>query len=107
VRRYVALMDREKLGLAICVEANVSLLRHKEGLGGGLRAAGGRQPRDHGMRQHHRRGRLRDQGRGARHEAYDHFLQERLFKLKGVASIRSNVVLREVKHDTALPPLPG
>jgi DNA-binding Lrp family transcriptional regulator len=40
-------------------------------------------------------------------KAYDRFLQERLFKLKGVASIRTNVVLREVKYETALPLPPG
>jgi len=40
-------------------------------------------------------------------KAYDRFLQERLFKLKGVSSIRTNVVLREVKYETALPLPPG
>ncbi|MFO1338786.1 MAG: Lrp/AsnC ligand binding domain-containing protein [Burkholderiaceae bacterium] len=40
-------------------------------------------------------------------KAYDRFLQERLFRLKGVASIRTNVVLREVKYETALPLPPG
>jgi hypothetical protein len=33
-------------------------------------------------------------------------LQERLFRQPGVASIKSSVVLREVKYDTALP-VPG
>jgi DNA-binding Lrp family transcriptional regulator len=36
-------------------------------------------------------------------KAYDRFLSERVFKLAGVAGIRSNVVLREVKYETALP----
>mgnify|MGYP006277659959 CR=1 FL=1 len=36
-------------------------------------------------------------------KAYDRFLQERLFRQPGVASIKSSVVLREVKYDTALP----
>ena len=31
IRRHVALVDREKLGLNICVLANVSLVRHSEG----------------------------------------------------------------------------
>ena len=30
-------------------------------------------------------------------------LQQRIFKLPGVSSVRSNVVLREVKYETALP----
>ena len=36
-------------------------------------------------------------------KAYDQFLQQHIFKLPGVASVRSNVVLREVKYETALP----
>ena len=31
IRGQVALVDREKLGLSICVLANVSLVRHSEG----------------------------------------------------------------------------
>jgi DNA-binding Lrp family transcriptional regulator len=36
-------------------------------------------------------------------KAYDAFLQRVMFKIKGVANIRSMVVLREVKYETALP----
>jgi len=36
-------------------------------------------------------------------KAYDQFLQQHIFKLPGVSSVRSNVVLREVKYETALP----
>ena len=36
-------------------------------------------------------------------KAYDQFLQSQIFKLPGVASVRSSVVLREVKYETALP----
>jgi DNA-binding Lrp family transcriptional regulator len=36
-------------------------------------------------------------------KAYDRFLQERLLRQPGVASVRSSVVLREVKYETALP----
>src|SRR6478736_5133860 len=31
IRGYVALLDREKLGLSICVLAHVTLVRHSEG----------------------------------------------------------------------------
>ena len=34
-------------------------------------------------------------------KAYDAFLQSQIFKVPGVASVRSNVVLREVKYETA------
>jgi DNA-binding Lrp family transcriptional regulator len=36
-------------------------------------------------------------------KAYDRFLHEVVFRIPGVASIRTNVVLREVKYETALP----
>jgi len=36
-------------------------------------------------------------------KAYDQFLQSKVFKVPGVASVRSNVVLREVKYETAYP----
>jgi Lrp/AsnC family leucine-responsive transcriptional regulator len=36
-------------------------------------------------------------------KADDRFLHEVLFRIPGVASIRTNVVLREVKYETALP----
>jgi DNA-binding Lrp family transcriptional regulator len=36
-------------------------------------------------------------------KAYDRFLQENLFRMPGVASVKSSVVLREVKYETALP----
>ncbi len=36
-------------------------------------------------------------------KAYDRFLHEVVFRIPGVSSIRTNVVLREVKYETALP----
>ena len=36
-------------------------------------------------------------------KAYDRFLQDKVFKTPGVANVRSSVVLREVKYETALP----
>jgi DNA-binding Lrp family transcriptional regulator len=36
-------------------------------------------------------------------KAYDSFLQEHLFRAAGVAHVKSSVVLREVKQETALP----
>ena len=103
IRRHVALVDREKLGLSICVLANVSLVRHSEGA----------------VEQFER---LVTASREiiechattgeadyvikivvADMKAYDQFLQQQIFKVPGVASVRSNVVLREVKYETALP----
>ena len=36
-------------------------------------------------------------------EAYNKFLDEFIFKLPGVSQVRSNIVLKEIKADTALP----
>ncbi|MDN3921233.1 Lrp/AsnC family transcriptional regulator [Roseateles violae] len=103
IRRHVALVDREKLGLNICVLANVSLVRHSEGA----------------VEQFERLVQVSREiiecqaitGEAdyvikvvvADMKAYDQFLQQQIFKVPGVASVRSNVVLREVKYETALP----
>jgi len=36
-------------------------------------------------------------------KAYDTFLNQVLFTLPGVANVRTSVVLREIKYETALP----
>ena len=36
-------------------------------------------------------------------DAYNEFLDDFIFKLPGVAQVRSNIVLKEIKADTALP----
>jgi DNA-binding Lrp family transcriptional regulator len=103
IRRWVALLDREKLGLHACVLANVSLERHVEGVVEGFE----RQVRAcpeivecHGITgeaDYLIKVVVPDM------KAYDRFLHEVVFRIPGVASIRTNVVLREVKYETALP----
>ena len=103
IRRHVALVDREKLGLDICVLAYVSLVRHSEGAVEQFERLV--QATREIIECHAITGDadyvikvvVPDM------KAYDRFLSERVFKLAGVASIRSNVVLREVKYETALP----
>jgi len=36
-------------------------------------------------------------------DAYNEFLDSFIFKLPGVSQVRSNIVLKEIKADTALP----
>jgi len=36
-------------------------------------------------------------------DAYNRFLDGFIFKLRGVSQVRSNIVLKEIKSDTALP----
>src|SRR5574343_1214298 len=103
IRCHVALVDSEKLGLNICVLANVSLVRHSEGAVEQferLVLASREIIECHGIT-----------GEAdyvikvvvPEMKAYDQFLQSQIFKVPGVASVRSNVVLREVKYETALP----
>ena len=103
IRRYCALVDRERLGLATCVLANVQLVRHSEGAVEEFE----RLARDcpeiiecygiTGEADYVIKVVVPDV------KAYDRFLHEKVFVLPGVASVRSNVVLREVKYETALP----
>jgi Lrp/AsnC family leucine-responsive transcriptional regulator len=103
LRRHVALMDREKLGLSICVLAHVSLVRQNEGAVDEFERFALAAPevmecaRITGEADYVVKIVVSDM------KAYDRFLNDQVFKLAGVASIRSNVVLREVKYETALP----
>ena len=103
IRGQVVLVDREKVGLSILVLAQVSLVRHSEGAVEQFeRLAGTRREiiechaitgdADYVIKVV-----------AADMKAYDLFLQQHIFKLPGVSSVRSNVVLREVKYETALP----
>ena len=105
IRGQVVLVDREKIGLSILVLANVSLVRHSEGAVENFERLVGASREIiecHGIT-----------GEAdyvikvvvADMKAYDQFLQQQIFKVPGVASVRSNVVLREVKYETALPVL--
>ena len=103
IRRFVALLDREKLGLHACVLANVSLERHVEGVVDGFERRVRACPEIvecHGITgeaDYLIKVVVPDM------KAYDRFLHEVMFRIPGVASIRTNVVLREVKYETALP----
>jgi Lrp/AsnC family leucine-responsive transcriptional regulator len=103
IRGYVALLDREKLGLSICVLAHVTLVRHSEGVVEQFEALARASPEI--MECHSTTGEgdylvkvvVPDM------KAYDRFLQDKVFKTPGVANVRSSVVLREIKYETALP----
>jgi DNA-binding Lrp family transcriptional regulator len=103
IRGQVVLVDREKIGLSICVLANVSLVRHSEGAVEQFERLVG--TRREIIECHAITGEADYVIKvvAADMKAYDLFLQQHIFKLPGVSSVRSNVVLREVKYDTALP----
>ena len=103
IRRQVVLLDREKIGLSICVLANVSLVRHSEGAVEQFERLVATQREI--IECHAITGEADYVIKvvAADMKAYDLFLQQNIFKLPGVSSVRSNVVLREVKYETALP----
>jgi Lrp/AsnC family transcriptional regulator, leucine-responsive regulatory protein len=103
VRSYTVLLDRDKLGLGFCALATISLTRHAEGSVDTFEAAmknaaevvecyGTTGDGDYVIKV-----------LVADAKAYDAFLHEKIFKLGVVSSIRSNIALREVKYQTALP----
>jgi DNA-binding Lrp family transcriptional regulator len=103
IRRHVALVDRERLGLNICVLANVSLLRHSEGAVEAFEAMVRASPEIIECQAITGEADYVVKVVAPDMKAYDQFLQSKVFKVAGVASVRSNVVLREVKYETALP----
>jgi DNA-binding Lrp family transcriptional regulator len=101
--RDVVLMDREKLGLNVCVWAYVTLVRHEgqavedferlvDACPEIMECASITGEADYVIKVV-----------ATDMKAYDRFLQGKLFKLKCIAGVRSNVVLKEVKYETALP----
>lgn len=103
IRGQVALVDREKVGLSILVLAHVSLVRHSEGAVDQFEQL--TATRREIIECHAITGEADYVIKvvAADMKAYDLILQQHIFRLPGVASVRSNVVLREVKYETALP----
>jgi DNA-binding Lrp family transcriptional regulator len=103
IRRYAALVDREKVGLQTCVLAHVTLARNAEGVVDQFEAAMQACPEvvecygTTGDVDYVIKVMVPDI------KAYDAFLHGTIFKIPGVANIRSSMVLREVKYETALP----
>ncbi len=103
IRRQVVLVDREQLGLSICVLANVSLVRHSEGAVEAFEAMVAASPEIVECQAITGEADYVIKVVAPDMKAYDQFLQTKIFKVAGVHSVRSNVVLREVKYETALP----
>jgi DNA-binding Lrp family transcriptional regulator/uncharacterized membrane protein len=68
IRGYTALVDREKVGLTLCVLAEVNLTRHNEDDVRRFEQAVADCAADRQLLRDHRPGRLRDQGAGAGHQ---------------------------------------
>ena len=103
IRGYTALVDREKVGLALCVLAEVNLTRHNEDDVRRFEQAIAAEPSivscyaTTGQADYLIKVLVPDIKR------YESFLHETLFRMPGVTHVRSSVVLKEVKSETRLP----
>ncbi|MBX3680289.1 Lrp/AsnC family transcriptional regulator [Cognatazoarcus halotolerans] len=103
IRRYTVLLDREALGLKECLLAHVTLQRHAGQTVEEFERAVLAHPEviecysTTGDADYILKVVVPDM------KAYDAFLQKRIFGIPGVASVRTAVVLREIKYDTVLP----
>jgi DNA-binding Lrp family transcriptional regulator len=103
IERYAALLNARKSGFGLASIVHVSLARHEQA------------NVDHFIREVLRHPEVLEcfatSGEADFHlrvvvediDAYNEFLDEFIFKLPGVSQVRSNIVLKEIKADTALP----
>lgn len=103
IDRYAVLVNPRKAGFALSSMTLVSLGRHEQ------------KNVDHFVREVERHPEVLEcfatSGEADFHlrvvvediEAYNRFLDDFIFKLPGVSQVRSNIVLKEIKADTALP----
>lgn len=103
IRRYTALVDREKVGLSLCVLAELNLTRHSEQDVRDFERAVAGCPQivscyaTTGQADYVIKVLVPD----IKH--YEAFLHETAFRLPGVTHVRSSVVLKEVKAETTVP----
>jgi Lrp/AsnC family leucine-responsive transcriptional regulator len=103
IRGYTALVDREQVGLSLCVLAELNLTRHHEDDVRRFEQAVAACPQivscyaTTGQADYVIKVLVPDIKR------YEAFLHETAFKLPGVTHVRSSVVLKEVKSETRLP----
>src|SRR5882757_5822498 len=103
ITRYTALVDREKAGFATSAILHVSLDRHDEKFVAQFVSRVLRRPEvlecfaTTGDADYHLRVVVSDMA------AYNRFLDEFMFKIPGIRHVRTNVILKEIKYDVALP----
>ncbi len=103
IDRYAAIVDARKAGFGLSSIVHVSLARHKEKNVDNFIREVSKHPEvldcfaTSGEADFHLRVVVEDI------DAYNVFLDDFIFKLPGVSQVRSNIVLKEIKADTALP----
>ena len=103
IERYAAIVDPKKSGFGFAAMVLVSLARHEQ------------KNVDHFVREVRKHPEVLEcfatSGEADFHlrvvvedlDAYNVFLDDFIFRLPGVSQVRSNIVLKEIKADTALP----
>ena len=103
IDRYAVIVNAREAGFGLSSVVHVSLARHEQ------------QNVDHFIREVLRHPEVLEcfatSGEADFHlrvvvediDAYNRFLDEFIFRLPGVSQVRSNIVLKEIKADTALP----
>jgi len=103
IERYAALLNARKSGFGLASIVHVSLARHEQANVDHFIQEVLRHPEvlecfaTSGEADFHLRVVVEDI------DAYNEFLDEFIFKLPGVSQVRSNIILKEIKADTALP----
>jgi len=103
IRGYSALIDREKVGLALCVLAEVNLSRHSEDDVRRFEEAVTACPQIVSCYATTGQADYVIKVLVPEIKRYEAFLHETIFRLSGVTHVRSSVVLKEVKAETRLP----
>jgi len=103
IDRYAVIVDSRKAGFGLATIVQISLARHEQA------------NVDHFVREVLRHPEVLEcfatSGEADFHlrvvvediDAYNRFLDDFIFRLPGVSQVRSNIVLKEIKADTALP----
>ena len=103
IDRYAVIVDAKKAGFGLASMVHVSLARHEQANVDNFVREVLRHPEvlecfaTSGEADFHLRVVVEDI------DAYNAFLDDFIFKLPGVSQVRSNIVLKEIKADTALP----
>lgn len=103
IRQYAALLDIARTGLGFHAIAHVTLTRHDHSHVDTFIAEVRRRPEvldcfaTTGEADYHLRVVCADLA------AYNAFLEDFLFRLPGIANVRTNVVLKDIKQQTAIP----
>lgn len=103
IERYAAIVNPKKAGFGLASMVHISLARHEQTHVDNFIREVKRHPEvlecfaTSGEADFHLRVVVEDI------DAYNAFLDNFIFRLPGVSQVRSNIVLKEIKADTALP----